>query len=170
MTMLSEDPPIYQFDDFLSAKECAGLIKLGRKELEPSTTSLNRDTDNARTSSTGWLIKPYHERNNIIKNVEQRMAEVMNVPRENQEGFQTLEYKPGQYYRTHHDFIIEQDDWASGCVCCRLQPHECLRSVIDSCCNMQKLLERLIPAIFFLLLQLCLVQSVPQFATKDYRH
>eukprot|EP00041_Stephanoeca_diplocostata_P026472 m.714958 g.714958 ORF g.714958 m.714958 type:complete len:258 (-) comp22974_c0_seq18:841-1614(-) len=114
VTMLSEDPPIYQFDDFLSSRECSGLIKLGRKELEPSTTWQFRDVAPERTSSTGWLIKPYHERSKIIRNVEQRMAEVMNVPRENQEGFQTLEYKPGQYYRTHHDFIIEQEDWASG--------------------------------------------------------
>lgn len=57
VTVLSEDPLILQFDNFLSAKECEMMIKLGRPHMERSTAGLERKVDNSRTSKTGWLME-----------------------------------------------------------------------------------------------------------------
>ena len=43
VSLLNVDPPIYQFEDFLSAEEADGLAALAAGRFQKSTTGLNRD-------------------------------------------------------------------------------------------------------------------------------
>ena len=44
-----------------------------------------------------------HRRHPLTVSVQQRVADVLNLPAETQEHVQMLRYEPGQYYRVHHD-------------------------------------------------------------------
>jgi hypothetical protein len=43
VSVLNEDPLIYQFEDFLTAEECDGIAALAAGRFQKSTTGLNRD-------------------------------------------------------------------------------------------------------------------------------
>ena len=45
----------------------------------------------------------------LTVSVQQRVADVLNLPAETQEHVQMLRYEPGQYYRVHHDWIHEHE-------------------------------------------------------------
>eukprot|EP00040_Diaphanoeca_grandis_P003597 m.25345 g.25345 ORF g.25345 m.25345 type:complete len:300 (+) comp14963_c0_seq2:117-1016(+) len=114
VTVLHEDPMILQFENFLSAAECKQIIKLAKNKMERSTAGLGRETDQSRTSSTGWLMDPREMNDETVVNIQNRIAQVTNTHANNQEHFQVLHYKVGQFYREHHDYIPEQDNFPAG--------------------------------------------------------
>jgi len=68
-----------------------------------------------RTSENAWCAHRNKCRNDtLVQLVHDRIAKVTGIPEVNSEDFQLLKYEPGQFYRTHHDYIEHQKDRRSG--------------------------------------------------------
>ena len=51
---------------------------------------------------------PASSQDKTVNAIQDRIAALTNTPALNQEHFQVLNYKVGQYYKGHHDYIPEQ--------------------------------------------------------------
>ena len=91
-------------DEFVSRSVCQQLIMLGRPTLKPSTT-LEPQRESYRTSSNTFLH--YNEGMKPVDDVAKLVTDLIEVPIENCEGMQLVHYKPGQYYKEHHDYFQE---------------------------------------------------------------
>jgi prolyl 4-hydroxylase len=102
----SINPRIFVLRNFLRPEECDHLIEIAREKIERSTT-VDPETggliqvDGRTSSSTYFWIR----HNLIITGIEERIANLVNIPVENGEGIQVLNYKPGQFYNPHFDFF-----------------------------------------------------------------
>jgi len=109
-------PWIVTFDNFLSDQEADRLIELGYEEEYTRSVevgelqfdgSYTSDINDGRTSKNAWCqYSCYHDPTS--KNIMERISNVTGVPEPNSEFLQLLKYEPGEYYRTHHDFIDYQ--------------------------------------------------------------
>jgi hypothetical protein len=115
-TVLSRDPWVLQFDDFVSPAEATALRTLGfAAGFEPSTAGLTMVGGElkglphaSRTSATAWCLPESCEADPAVQAVSARIANVSRVPYNNAEYLQILKYDVGQFYREHVDFIPEQ--------------------------------------------------------------
>lgn len=121
VTVVSTDPYVVTFDNFMTDEEVDALISTveGGWERSTDTGSSNefgetgRVLSQGRTSSNAWCRAPC-ENNNHVKNVLKKITEVTRVPRENFESFQILRYEVGQAYNPHHDASQNQVRLACG--------------------------------------------------------
>jgi prolyl 4-hydroxylase len=121
VTVVSTDPYIVTFDDFLTDTEIDALITTvdGGWERSTDTGSANefgevgRVLSQGRTSSNAWCRAPC-ESNPHVQNILKKIGEVTRVPRENYESFQVLRYEIGQAYNPHHDASASQVQLACG--------------------------------------------------------
>jgi prolyl 4-hydroxylase len=121
VTVLSTDPYIVTFDNFLTDTEIEALITTvdGGWERSTDTGSANefgevgRVLSQGRTSSNAWCRAPC-ESNPHVQNILKKIGEVTRVPRENYESFQVLRYEIGQAYNPHHDASASQVQLACG--------------------------------------------------------
>ncbi|MGG1948481.1 2OG-Fe(II) oxygenase [Trinickia sp. NRRL B-1857] len=104
--MRCERPQVVLFGDVLSGEECAEMIERSRHRLERSTTvhpeTGREDIIRNRTSEGIWFQRGEDA---FIERLEQRIANLMNCPVENGEGFQVLHYGVGAEYRPHFDYF-----------------------------------------------------------------
>jgi prolyl 4-hydroxylase len=114
VNVVSEDPWIITFDDFMSAEEVDALVSIYELvEFDRSTDvgpadftgSFTKVQSSTRTSTNAWCTKELCADNPLIAAVISRMSEITTVPEVNSEHLQILRYEPGQFYRRHHDFI-----------------------------------------------------------------
>lgn len=101
-----QQPALALLQDVLSADECAQFIALGRERLRPSTVmdpNSGRDQVAMHRSSDGMFFRP--EETPFVAAIERRIAELMNCPLRNGEGFQLLRYHPGAQSAPHFDFL-----------------------------------------------------------------
>jgi len=109
-----EQPPwIITINNFLSDEECHFLNNFGDKIGYAHSTTLKKKKREVRadyrTSENTWCSFKNNCRNDIIvQQLLQRMENTLNVTVDNFENIQLLRYKPGQFYKKHHDFISEQ--------------------------------------------------------------
>lgn len=105
-----------QFDNFLTANEIQLIKDTASPKLERSTGGMERAVSNYRTSKTAWLMPGELERDtlNVIQRIERRIARATGWSAKNQEHFQVLHYDKGQFYKEHHDYIIEHADMPCG--------------------------------------------------------
>lgn len=101
-------PKIALFQNFLSSNECDDIIELSRSRMQrsPVINEMNNQQDNIISetrTSTGMFFK--FRENNFIENIENRISELINIPIENGEAMQVLNYKIGAEYKPHHDFF-----------------------------------------------------------------
>lgn len=100
------DPQIVLFEDFLSQSECETLISLAKPRMSRSmTVNTETGTDklhDARTSNGMFFLRG---ENNLVRDIEQRIANLLNWPVNNGEGLQILQYKPGAEYKPHYDYF-----------------------------------------------------------------
>ena len=89
-------------DEVIPRSACQQLIMLGRPSLKPSTT-LEPIKEDYRTSSNTFLH--YNEGMKPVDDVAKIVTDIIEVPLENCEGMQLVHYKPGQYYKPHHDYF-----------------------------------------------------------------
>lgn len=103
-------PDIVLINNFLSDAECEALINLSSTKLLPSTVidvvSGGRKIHELRTSD-GMSFK--RGENELINQLESRIAELVNLPIENGEGIQVLNYRVGAEYRPHYDYFPENE-------------------------------------------------------------
>jgi prolyl 4-hydroxylase len=50
----------------------------------------------------------------VAKRVSARIENVTGIPERNAEYLQLLRYEPGQFYKTHHDYISHDIEWPAG--------------------------------------------------------
>jgi prolyl 4-hydroxylase len=98
-------PPLRVLDNVLSAAECDALIELARPRLDRALTvdaAGKHQVDGARTSS-GMFFKLGETE--LIRCLEQRLADLVGVPADHGEALQVLHYLPGQQYEPHVDWF-----------------------------------------------------------------
>jgi prolyl 4-hydroxylase len=99
-------PRVIVFGGLLSDEECDGLMDLARPRLARSETVDNAtggsEVNAARTSDGMFFERGEHE---LIRRVEQRIADLVRWPVDHGEGLQVLRYRPGAEYRPHHDYF-----------------------------------------------------------------
>jgi len=120
INIVSTDPWIVTFDNFLTDDEVDAIIST-QKRWERSTDSgltnefgeTGRVLSSGRTSTNSWCDQ-YCQDHPLVKNAMKKIEEVTFIPKDNYESFQVLHYDVGQYYKTHHDFGIEDNALACG--------------------------------------------------------
>jgi prolyl 4-hydroxylase len=101
--LLSEEPKILLWPNFLTKKECKQIISLGTKRLSRSTVvKLGNQITNERTSYTTNFLKG---EGNVIKKLENKISMVCGYSKKNIEPIQLVKYNPGQYFKHHYDFF-----------------------------------------------------------------
>ena len=99
-------PRVIVLGGFLTDAECTGLMDLARPRLARSETVENAtggsEVNEARTSDGMFFERGEHE---LIRRVEQRIADLLRWPVDHGEGLQVLRYRPGAEYRPHHDYF-----------------------------------------------------------------
>lgn len=115
-------PWIVTLENFLSQDEADRMIELGGYlgyERSADTGKINLDgtfgkfVNDGRTSTNAWCLEDCY-RDPVSQAVMARIENITNIPTINQEYLQLLRYEPGQYYRTHHDYVENQVNRQSG--------------------------------------------------------
>ncbi len=99
-------PRVIVFGGLLDASECDALVSLARASIAPSQT-FNLDTGSDELhegrSSHGMFLD--RGANTLCRDIEARIAALLDWPVENGEGLQILRYGPGAQYKPHHDYF-----------------------------------------------------------------
>jgi prolyl 4-hydroxylase len=96
-----------ELHDFLSPEECKALLALAQPRLvesrvyEAATDNVDR---NIRISDQTWIHD--HERNAIVDAINRRIETITQIPPDRYEALQVVRYKPGGFYRPHHDACV----------------------------------------------------------------
>ncbi|KAI4347638.1 hypothetical protein L6164_008432 [Bauhinia variegata] len=109
VTQLSWSPRAFIYKKFLSDDECDHLINLAKDKLEKSMVADNESgksiMSKVRTSSGMFLQKAQDE---VVADIEARIAAWAFLPIENGEPIQILHYENGQKYEPHFDFFHDK--------------------------------------------------------------
>ncbi|MCS6944759.1 MAG: 2OG-Fe(II) oxygenase [Sutterellaceae bacterium] len=99
-------PRIVLFGNLLAAEECDALIEMARPRLQRSTV-VNAETGAYDVHEARTSRGTYFERgeNDLIRRIENRIAEVIERPVEHGEPIQVLHYLPGAEYKPHYDYF-----------------------------------------------------------------
>jgi len=112
-TVHSRDPWVVTYEDFISAEEADGLLEaFAGLQLERSSNvggmdekgRFRKSLDTSRTSENAWCMGACAQRD-TVRRVQWRIGNLTGVSEAQSEFLQMLHYDPGQYYRSHHDFI-----------------------------------------------------------------
>ena len=118
VTQISWEPRAYLYRGFLRRAECDYIIQTSASQLRKSTV-VDNDTGKSvpsaiRTSDGSFIARGADE---VIADIERRIAEWSHVPVEHGEGMQVLRYEVGQKYEAHMDAFSDafnQDDSKGG--------------------------------------------------------
>jgi prolyl 4-hydroxylase len=99
-------PRIVLFGNLLSAEECDQLVEMSRGKLARSSV-VNAETGSYdlhphRTSSGTHFARGENE---LIRRIERRVSELVQLPEERGGPLQILHYQPGGEYRPHFDYF-----------------------------------------------------------------
>jgi len=101
--VLSWDPRIFLYPQFLSDQECDYIVQLAgesvQREAFPNVVV---------ATSAAWLIE--YQNNPLILNIEKRIAEWSQLPLEYGEIFFLRRFQPNEVYPDHFDFFNEETD------------------------------------------------------------
>ena len=104
------DKPINMYDNFINKNDCDKLIKLSEgKFIQSSVYGSNKgfiDT-NARTSSNAYFKRG---ENSLIKNIENKVCDLLNIKLDQIEPLQIARYERGQEYKYHYDYFEKETD------------------------------------------------------------
>ena len=107
---------IYEFSNILTDKECDEIINISKTKLKrshvigenkheiskgrTSTTTFLKETDNILTKSTI----------NILKKIDNKLENIIKIPSKKYEPLQIVNYKPGEFYKSHYDACDPKKD------------------------------------------------------------
>jgi len=99
-------PRVVLFGGLLSAEECDEMVRLATPKLSRSTV-VNAatgayDVHEARTSRGAHFERGENE---LVRKIEERIADLTSMPVENGEPIQILHYLPGAEYKPHFDYF-----------------------------------------------------------------
>lgn len=103
--VLSSDPWILQFDNFLSASECEAMIR----DIDWWADDVTAGTggSNLYRNSSSFSCGGREECSNRtgIQTYRKRVVDVLGIGLEHSEDLNVLRYEEGGYYKKHHDYI-----------------------------------------------------------------
>ena len=104
VTTLSSSPRAYVYRGFLRRAECDYIVQNSRERLQKSTV-VDNDTGKSVPSSIRTSEGTFFSRaaDDVIADIERRIAEWSHVPEDHGEGIQVLRYAVGQKYGPHMD-------------------------------------------------------------------
>ncbi|XP_026396791.1 probable prolyl 4-hydroxylase 10 [Papaver somniferum] len=109
MEVISWEPRAFIYHNFLSSKECDYLISIGEPRMKKSTVidvkTGGSTASKVRTSSGMFMKRGVNE---VIKDIEERIADFTHIPVEHGEGLQILHYEVGQKYEPHYDYFEDE--------------------------------------------------------------
>lgn len=110
LTKLHDDPQIILIDNFLTNEECEHIIKIGDPLVKQSEVCGRNGSrpDKSRTSWTAHIGKKFINRDSkdpILMNVLEKAARFGKKDVKNIEPIQLVRYKPGQYFKSHYDYL-----------------------------------------------------------------
>ncbi|RDX67483.1 putative prolyl 4-hydroxylase 10 [Mucuna pruriens] len=113
--IISWEPRAFLYHNFLTKEECEYLINIAKPNMHKSAvvdseTGKSKDS-RVRTSSGTFLARG---RDQIVKNIEKRIADFTFIPVEHGEGLQVLHYEVGQKYEPHFDYFMDNFNTKSG--------------------------------------------------------
>lgn len=103
--LINISPDIFVADNFLSHEECDALVLAAMPRLERSKTIADlggSKLDETRTSD-GMFFK--RGENQLIRQIEVRISELVSWPIPRGEGLQVLRYGVGHEYKPHQDYF-----------------------------------------------------------------
>jgi len=110
VNVISKDPWVVTFDNFLNDDEVDALITTvaGNWERSTDTGQANEFGETGRTISKGRTSSNAWCRHNCISNPHvqsaiRKIEDVTRIPKSHYESFQILQYEEGQFYNVHHD-------------------------------------------------------------------
>ncbi|XP_027347974.1 probable prolyl 4-hydroxylase 10 [Abrus precatorius] len=113
--IFSWEPRAFLYHHFLSKEECEYLIKIAKPNMHKSTVVDNETgksiDSRVRTSSGTFLTRG---RDQIVSNIEKRIAHFTFIPIEHGEGLQVLHYEVGQKYEPHFDYFMDEFNTKNG--------------------------------------------------------
>lgn len=96
------EPLVLVLDNVLSGGECDALIALAQGRVRRARIGPARAESEIRTGSGVFLEEGEDD---VIRRIEERLAELMNVPLPHAEPLQILHYRAGECYRPHVDYF-----------------------------------------------------------------
>lgn len=102
---LSVQPILFRISGFLRPNECDQIIDMGKPRMFNSPVSL-MDKDKGRAAKdfrTSTQARLNHRDYPLLRDIDQRVAELTRVPAAYNEEVQILRYMKGQYYSGHLD-------------------------------------------------------------------
>jgi prolyl 4-hydroxylase len=102
---LCESPRIYLITDFLTPEQCDHIIEQATPKLARSTVLDAKGglVDSRRTSYGMFFASAPTDP--ILKEIEEKIARITQMPVENGEGLQVLHYEVGGEFQPHHDYF-----------------------------------------------------------------
>jgi prolyl 4-hydroxylase len=109
----NDGPWVITIDNFLSDDECDRLIELGDVEGYKRSSDVGKmkwdgtfeeSVNDDRTSTNAWCAEKCHadEKTQIVL---KKIEKLTGISDDHSESLQLLRYEPGQFYKTHHDYI-----------------------------------------------------------------
>eukprot|EP00270_Netrium_digitus_P019404 TRINITY_DN7645_c0_g1_i1.p1 TRINITY_DN7645_c0_g1~~TRINITY_DN7645_c0_g1_i1.p1 ORF type:complete len:307 (+),score=79.78 TRINITY_DN7645_c0_g1_i1:269-1189(+) len=113
--LLSWQPRAFHFHNFLTARECLYLIhraapNMVKSSVVDSATGRSKDS-RVRTSSGTFLLRGEDE---VVRAIEERIADYTFIPVEHGENIQVLHYEEGQKYEQHYDYFHDKLNTRNG--------------------------------------------------------
>ena len=99
------DPPV-EVGQILTPEECKAIIDFAEPKFARSTLVAADAVDDTRTSETAWLSRDH----DLSRKILAKARELTGMPFENCEDIQVVRYKPGTYYKPHHDSCCEDNE------------------------------------------------------------
>jgi prolyl 4-hydroxylase len=99
------DPPV-EVGQILTPEECKAIIDFAEPKFTRSTLVAADAVDDTRTSETAWLSRDH----DLSRKILAKARELTGMPFENCEDIQVVRYKPGTYYKPHHDSCCEDNE------------------------------------------------------------
>lgn len=94
----------YILEKILTKEECDMLINYSKNKLFDSHVVGGKNSS-IRNSKQTWISKD----DEIIDNILNRICKIVNLSRDKAEDLQIVNYKPGTYYKHHHDACCEDN-------------------------------------------------------------
>jgi prolyl 4-hydroxylase len=107
--VISWEPRVLKYHNFLTPEECKEIIDLGKNHLSRSeVVSDDGDAVNdARTSKGVFFTYPFMAKSLFFRDIERRLAEWSQIPAFHGETFYLLRYQKGEQYEPHTDYFSE---------------------------------------------------------------
>ena len=109
MNVVSEDPHICYYDNFVTEEECDFIVKVSKDHMKRAGVSdptIDRNIYKGRTNESYWIPLNKYD---IMKRLCLRIAIEIGVPFKQFESFQVIHYTVGQEYKYHYDAYDKED-------------------------------------------------------------